>query len=151
MASEAEASEAEVLLVVGSNDLNFFIVKKEFKFFSKKLLKEANEASHREKRSRCIDNEIIVNLKNDEIFFIQQFIFHKKNELRLFVNLDKENPEKFHLLDISVTRYLSLPYIEENSLGDLNFKFLTDHFLTFVNGKKLKQNNLLEDRISLGK
>lgn len=90
-------------------------MEKQHKFFSKKLLKEANEAAHREKRSKCINPSIIEKLPNDKFYFISRFLYHRKNELRVFIHLDFNKTKSFFLLDISVTRYLSLPYLLEDS------------------------------------
>lgn len=88
----------------------------EYKFFSKPLLKEANEAAHREKRSRRINPLTIDLFPLDFIYRVDSFIYHRKNELRLIVIIDESG--KSELLDVSVTRYNSLPtirYYEDGS------------------------------------
>lgn len=81
----------------------------EKKFFSKVLLREANNAAHREKRSHCIDLKRLETFSFDFIFYVEKIYFHKKNEIRLFVIID--NNGAFALLDVSITRYKSLPSI----------------------------------------
>lgn len=93
----------------------------EYKFFSKALLKEANDAAHREKRSRCINPAIIDSLPFDFVFHVDRFIYHKKNELRLTVIVDENG--KCELLDVSATRYQSLPTIRYFDDGNFDVQF----------------------------
>ena len=97
------------------------ITKEEYKFFSKPLLKEANEAAHREKRSKCIDPKILQHLSDNFIFYITRVFYHKKNEVRLMIITDENNTVE--LLDVSVTRYESLPSIEFFDNGKFEVHF----------------------------
>ena len=106
----------------------------EYKFFSKPLLKEANEAAHREKRSRCINPLVIDSLPLDFIYYVSGFIYHKKNELRLTIIIDKSG--KSELLDISVTRYQSLPTIRYFEDGNFDVKFSER---PYPNGRKWQE------------
>ena len=85
-------------------------VVEEYRFFSKPLLKKANEAAHREKRNRCINPEKIEKLPLDFIYYVIGFLYHKKNELRLRILVDENG--NFEFIDVSVTRYYSLPLIQ---------------------------------------
>ncbi|MDN4029338.1 HNH endonuclease [Chryseobacterium gambrini] len=80
----------------------------EIKFLSKGLLREANIAAHREKRDYCIDPELLEKFPLDFIYYVTRFHYHKKNELRLFI---KTPSNEILLLDVSITRYESLPSI----------------------------------------
>ena len=93
----------------------------EYRFFSKPLLKEANEASNREKRNKCINPSLIESLPLDFVFHVVKFIYHRKNELRLFVEIDETG--KIELLDTSITRYKALPTIRyfKNGKYEINF------------------------------
>lgn len=93
----------------------------EYKFFSKTLLKEANDAAHREKRNKCINALIIESLSLDFVYHIIRLMYHRKNELRLFVEIDTSG--KFELIDISITRYESLPTIRYFEDGSYEMKF----------------------------
>ncbi|WP_157209075.1 HNH endonuclease [Mariniflexile maritimum] len=94
----------------------------ELRFFSKPLLKEANYAAHREKRSKCINPELIENLSLNSIYHVLKFWYHKKNELRLFVEINDKG--EFELLDTSITRYESLPIIRyfDNGKYEIDFQ-----------------------------
>ena len=94
----------------------------EFRFFSKPLLIEANNAAHREKRSRCINPELIEKLSSNSIYHVLKFWFHKKNELRLFIEVNDKG--EFQLLDTTITRYESLPIIRyfDNGEYEINFQ-----------------------------
>jgi len=81
----------------------------DLKFFSKGLLREANNAAHREKRSRCIDPKHIEALPLYYIYYVIDAMYHRKNELRLFIRTASTGTVE--LLDVSVTRYESLPSI----------------------------------------
>jgi putative restriction endonuclease len=96
-------------------------ISEEIKFFSKGLLREANNAAHRENRSRCIDPKYLEELPLDFVYYVTKFIYHKKNELRLFVLIDSNGHTK--LLDVSITRYNSLPSIVfyEDETYDVKF------------------------------
>lgn len=93
----------------------------ELKFFSKELLIEANDAAHREKRSRCINPKLLENYPFDFIYYVVNVFYHKKNELRLSVIIDQN--EKTELIDISITRYNSLPSIIFFDNGKFEIKF----------------------------
>ena len=89
----------------------------EKKFFTLPLLREANEAAHREKRSKCINPETINLLPLNFVYYVLKYMYHKKNELRLFVQIDAFG--NLELLDVSITRYESLPaiiYFEDGSI-----------------------------------
>lgn len=89
-------------------------------FLPKALLKEANDAAHREKRSRCIDPKLVNNIPNEFDCFIKNKFYHKKNEIRLEVEIDVNGTTKF--LDISITRYLTLPtrkYLDNEVFEDI--------------------------------
>lgn len=81
----------------------------EMKFFSKELLREANNAAHREKRRCCIDPKRLETFPLDFVYYVPSFFYHKKNELRLLVIIDKD--EHWVLLDVSIRRYETLPSI----------------------------------------
>ncbi|HBL75730.1 MAG: hypothetical protein A2W90_17340 [Bacteroidetes bacterium GWF2_42_66] len=93
----------------------------EYKFFSKPLLKKANDAALREKRNKCINPAIVDSLPLDYVFYVTGFMYHKKNELRLTVIIDESG--KSELLDVSVTRYQSLPTIRYFDDGNFDVKF----------------------------
>lgn len=82
----------------------------EYKFLSKSLLEEANNAAHREKRSKCINPNQFSKFSDDFIFYIIKKFYHRKNEVRLMVIIDED--QNFELLDVSITRYLSFPSIK---------------------------------------
>jgi putative restriction endonuclease len=94
---------------------------REFRFFSKNLLREANTAAHREKRRGCIDPKKLESFPPDFIFYVTKYIYHKRNELRLFVLTSTEGHTE--LLDISIVRYQTLPVITlyENDTCDIKF------------------------------
>ncbi|HSH50921.1 MAG TPA: HNH endonuclease [Bacteroidales bacterium] len=93
----------------------------EYRFFSKPLLEEANNAAHREKRNKCIDHSIIASLSIDNVYHVVKFMYHRKNELRLFIEIDKTG--RVELLDTSITRYESLPIIRYFEDGSYDVKF----------------------------
>lgn len=93
----------------------------EYRFFSKGLLKEANKAAHREKRSRCLDPKMVDNLPLDFVYYVVSTFHHKKNEVRLQILMnDKGNTA---LLDTSVTRFMSLPKIMHFDDGKYEISF----------------------------
>lgn len=81
----------------------------EIKFFSKGLLREANKAAYREKRRCCIDPKKLETFPLNFVYYVPRFFYHKKNELRLFIRIDKD--DHWVLLDVSITRYETLPSI----------------------------------------
>lgn len=104
----------------------------EYRFFLKPLLKEANEAAHREKRSRCIDPRIIESLKPD-LYLVDYFTYHKKGEIRLRVLL---NDNQRQYLDVSELRFQSLPVVRYNSDGTVKFRF---NDRPYPNGREWKE------------
>ena len=93
----------------------------EYKFLSKGLLKEANKSAHREKRSRCINPEIVNNLPLDFVYYVVRMFYHRKNEVRLQIIINEEGNTE--LLDMSVTRYMSLPTIKFLEAGKFEVNF----------------------------
>lgn len=94
---------------------------KEYRFFSKPLLKEANDAAHREKRNKCIKPSTIESLPLDHIYLVVKFMYHRKNELRLIIQTGENG--KIELLDTSITRFESLPTIRYFEDGKYDVRF----------------------------
>ncbi|MFA5297809.1 MAG: HNH endonuclease [Lutibacter sp.] len=111
----------------------------EYKFFSKSLLKEANDAAHREKRNKCINPSIIESLPLDYIFHVVKFMYHKRNELRLFVEIDRNG--RTELLDMSITRYESLPTIRYFEDGIFDIKRSNR---PYPNGREWQETEILK-------
>lgn len=125
----------------------------EYKFLSKGLLREANKAAHREKRSRCIHPEIVNNLPLNFVYYVVGMFYHRKNEVRLQILMDEEGNTE--LLDMSVTRYMSLPTIK--FFGDGKFKVEFPE-RPYLNGrewqeteikKPIRQQNKFRDEVLL--
>jgi putative restriction endonuclease len=111
----------------------------EYRFFSKALLKEANDAAHREKRSKCINPSFIESLSYNSVFHVVSFLFHKKSELRLFVEVKIDG--KIELLDTSITRYNSLPIIRYFENGEYEIDFQKRPYL---NGREWQETEIIK-------
>lgn len=112
---------------------------KEYRFFSKPLLKEANDAAHREKRNKCIKPSIIESLKLDHVYHVVKFMYHRKKELRLTIEID--NSGKSELLDTSIKRYESLPIIRYFEDGKYDVIF-SDR--PYPNGREWQESEVLK-------
>lgn len=111
----------------------------EYRFFSKPLLKEANEAALREKRNKCINPSVIEFLSLDYLYYVVKFIYHRKNELRLFIEIDESG--KFELLDTSITRFESLPMIRYFEDGKYDVIFSER---PYPNGREWQESEILK-------
>jgi len=114
-------------------------VVEEYRFFSKPMLKKANDAAHREKRNRCINPTIIDNLPLEFVYYVVGFYYHRKNELRLTIEIDKNG--KIELLDVSITRYESLPLIQFFEDGTYNVKFFES---PYPNGREWQEIEVIK-------
>ncbi|MGW8956938.1 HNH endonuclease [Paenibacillus sp. NPDC055715] len=90
------------------------------KYFTKELLKEANNAAIREKRNQAIKEEVIEGLDDEMLFPICDYFYHAKNELRVMVVLDYHG--RWGLLDMSMLRYDSLPTSVFNDDGSVTLE-----------------------------
>lgn len=92
----------------------------EIKYLDRDLLLETNKAASREKRNRILKDGFLEKILAKHIFIVSRAMYHKKNEVRLFISPLGEN-EEFQL-DCSYTRYDSFPGYTVNEKGEKVFK-----------------------------
>ncbi|GGN91493.1 HNH endonuclease [Saccharibacillus kuerlensis] len=86
------------------------------KYFTKDILREANNAAIREKRNKAIKKEAIEELGEEDVFPIIFKIYHNTtDEIRVMIRIGEFSP----LLDMSQLRYDSLPTFISNKNGEL--------------------------------
>ena len=93
----------------------------EYKFLSRGLLQEANRAAHREKRSRRINPDIVNSLSLNFVCYVERMFYHRKNEVRLEILINENGDTE--QLDMSITRYMSLPTMKFLIDGEFKVEF----------------------------
>lgn len=86
------------------------------KYFTKDILREANNAAIREKRNKAIKEEAIEELDDEKIIpVLLSFPHNTTNEIRVMISIGEFSP----LLDMSKLRYDSLPNFKSDGNGNL--------------------------------
>lgn len=90
------------------------------RYLTKQDLIEANDAAIREKRSKTLSKDFVNSLPDDFIFVVVLEYFHTKHEMRLGITVDLNG--SMALLDVSMTRFKSLPVSKTYNDGSVEFE-----------------------------